>query len=241
MKELIISLITLSLFIPCTFAEKEKKKTSKDNLGSLIKQLDDNEFAKREAAVKKLTELGAAAVPALNRATRRKSPESSMRAFDIIVRQYKDGNEATKKKATNALKKIAKSENLHAAKAKKVLEPPKDVPGTSNELSARADIKIDGDAGIHRRVSVMVQNGITKVDAEENGQKVKILQDPEKGITIEITDQIEGKKETKKYQAKSLEELREKDPEAHKIYQKYTGNVKADEGNVHIKIESKTP
>ena len=57
MKELIISLITLSLFIPCTFAEKEKKKTSKDNLGSLIKQLDDNEFSKREAAVKKLTEL----------------------------------------------------------------------------------------------------------------------------------------------------------------------------------------
>ena len=110
MKELIISLITLSLFIPCTFAEKEKKKTIKNNLGSLIKQLDDNEFSKREAAVKKLTELGAAAVPALNRATRRKSPESSMRAFDIIVRQYRDGNEATKKKATNALKKIAKSE-----------------------------------------------------------------------------------------------------------------------------------
>ena len=107
-----------------------------------------------EQAVKKLTELGAAAIPALNRATRRKSPESSMRAFDIIVRQYKDGDEATKKKATSALKKIAKSESSHSAKAKKALEPLKNAPGTANKVTAKADIKIGGNAGINRRVSV---------------------------------------------------------------------------------------
>ncbi len=177
MKELIISLLTVSLLIPAAFADKDKKAASTGNIGSLIKQLDDDEFAKRESAGKELTEMGAAAIPALTRATRRKSPESSMRAFNIIVRQYRDGDEAAKKKATNALKKIAKSGNAQAAKAKKALEPPKDVPGPANELTARADIRIDCNAGINRRVSVTVQNGVTKVDAEENGKQVSILVD----------------------------------------------------------------
>ena len=241
MKELIISLITLSLFIPCTFAEKEKGGKGNNNIGSLIKQLDDDQFSKREAAVKELTELGATAIPALTKATRRKSPESSMRAFNIIVRQYKDGDEATKNKATNALKKIAKSDKPYAAEATKVLEPPKNVPGTANGVTAKADIKIGGNAGINRRVSVMIQNGVTTVNAEENGQKVKILKDPKKGITVEITEGKEGKKETNKYQAANAEELKKKNPKAHELYQKYTGNVKADGGNVNIKIESKTP
>ncbi|MFL2480875.1 MAG: hypothetical protein ACJ0K4_15130 [Verrucomicrobiales bacterium] len=241
MKELIISLITFSLFTPCAFAEKEKGGKGNNNIGSLIKQLDDDQFSKREAAVKKLTELGAAAIPALTKATRRKSPESSMRAFNIIVRQYKDGDGATKNKATNALKKIAKSDKPHAAEAKKLLEPPKSVPRTANGVTAKADIKIGGHAGINRRVSVMVQNGVTTVDAEENGQKVKILEDPKKGITVEITEGKEGKKETNKYQAANAEELKKKNPKAHELYQKYTGNVKADGGNVNIKIESKTP
>ena len=241
MKELIISLITFALFTPCAFAEKEKGKKGGNNIGSLIKQLDDDQFSKREAAVKKLTELGAAAIPALTKATRRKSPESSMRAFNIIVRQYKDGDEATKNKATNALKKIAKSDKPHAAEAKKLLEPPKNVLGTANGVTAKADIQIGGNAGINRRVSVMVQNGVTTVDAEENGQKVKILENPKKGITVEITEGKEGKKETNKYQAANAEELKKKNPKAHELYQKYTGNVKADGGNVNIKIESKTP
>ena len=241
MKELIVGLITLSLFIPCSFAEKEKKGASNGNVGSLIKQLDDDEFSKRESAVKKLIKLGAAAIPALTKATKRKSPESSMRAFNIIVSQYKDGDEEAKKKATNALKKIAKSENSHAAKAKKALDPPKDVPETGNGLTAKADIKINGNAGINRRVSVTVQNGVTKVDAEENGQQVSILEDAQKRITVEVTENKGKKKETRKYQAANAAELKEKHPEAHKLYQKYTGNVKTDDGNVSIKIESKTP
>ena len=71
MKELIISLLTVSLLIPAAFADKDKKAASTGNIGSLIKQLDDDEFAKRESAGKELTEMGAAAIPALARATRR--------------------------------------------------------------------------------------------------------------------------------------------------------------------------
>ena len=241
MKELIISFIALSIFMPCAFAEKKKKKSGSGKISSLIKQLNDDEFSKRESAVKKLTELGAAAVPALTRATRLKSPEPSMRAFDIIVHHYRTGDEETKKKAANALKKIAKSKSSHATKAKEAIEAPKEVAGTANKVTAKADIRVGGEGISFKRVSVTVQDGITKVDAEENGQKVKIHDDPEKGISIEITEDKEGKKETNKYQAANAEELRKKNPEAHKIYQKYTGNVKAGEGTVNIKIESKTP
>ena len=241
MKEIIISLIALLIFMPFTHAGKEKKSNRPGKISSLIKQLNDDEFSKREEAVKQLTKLGATAVPALTRATRLKSPEPSMRAFDIIVRQYRNGNDETKEKATNALKKIAKSKSSHATKAKEVIEAPKEVAGNSNTVTAKADIRVEGEGISFKRVSVTVQNGITKVDAEENGQKVKILDDPENGISVEITEDKEGKKETHKYQAADTEELKKKHPEAHKLYRKYTGNVKADEGTVNIRIESKAP
>jgi hypothetical protein len=241
MRELIISLLALSLLIPCAYADKAKKAAIAGNISSLIKQLGDDEFAKRESAGKKLAEMGASAIPALTKESRRKSPESSVRAFKIIVRQYNGGDETAKKKATNALKKIAKSGTAHADKAKKVLEPAKDNPGPGEGLSAKADIQVAGNAGINRRVSVMVQNGVTKVDAEENGKRVTILDDPNKGIMVEVTEEKAGKKETKKYEAGNAKELKEKHPEAHKLYQQYTANVQANNGNVSIKIESNTP
>ena len=85
----------------------------------------------------------------------------------------------------------------------------------------------------------MVQNGITRVDAKENGNHVKISKGPQ-GITIENTVEKDGKKETQKFKAANTEELKANHPKAHKLMEKYTGNIKTDDGNVRIKVESST-
>lgn len=203
----------------------------------LIKQLDDDEFAQREAAVKKLAEMGAIAIPALTEAIKGKSPEASMRAFDIIVRHYKGGDEAVKKTAASALQKIVKSGKSFAVRAKQALDPTKPDPRIGVPFRGR----IAGKAGIPRRVAVSIQNGVKQVDAEENGRQVKILDDPQKGIKVEVTEEKEGKKETRKYGAGSVDELKEKHPEAFRLYQQYAGNVRADAGNVRIHLKSDAP
>jgi hypothetical protein len=208
-----------------------------DDVASLIKKLDHDEFVQRESAGKKLAEMGAIAIPTLAEITNGKSPEASMRAFDIIVRHYKGGDEEVKTTATSALQKIVKSGKSFATRAKQALDPTKPAPRLGVALRGR----IVGNAGIQRRVAVSIQNGVKQIDAEEDGRHVKILDDPQKGIKVEVTEENEGKKETRKYEAESVDELKEKHPEAHRLYQQYAGNVDAGGGNVRIHLKSDAP
>ena len=208
-----------------------------DDVASLIKELDHDEFLQREAAGKKLAEMGAIAIPALAEVTKGKSPEVSMRAFDIIVRHYKGGDEEVKKTAASALQKIVKSGKSFAARAKQTLDFTKPAPRVGVPFRAR----IVGNAGIKRRVAVSIQNGVKQVAAEEDGRQIKIFDDPQKGIKVEVTEEKEGKKETRKYEAESVDELKEKHPEAHRLYQQYAGNIHAGAGNVRIRLKAEAP
>jgi hypothetical protein len=208
-----------------------------EDISPLIKQLDHDEFKQREAAEKKLTELGEMAIPALAETTKSKSPEASMRAFDIIVHHYKGGNDEVQKTAAKALQKIMESGKAFAARAKQVIEPTK--PALRGEQQFK--LQVDGNAGIQRRVTVSIQNGVKQVDAQEGGRHVKILDDPEKGIKVEVTEEKEGKKEIKKYKAGNVGELKANHPEAHRLYQKYVGNVRANGGNIRIRLKSDAP
>lgn len=207
------------------------------DVAPLIKQLDDDGFAQREAAVKKLAKMGAIAIPALAKATKGKSPEVSMRAFDIILRHYKGGDEEAKETAAGALQRIAESGKSFAARAKQALKPPKPAPRPGIQFRGQ----IAGNAGIQRRVAILLQKGVKQIDVEEDGRQVKILDDPQNGIKVEVTEEKEGKKETTKYEAQSVEELKEKHPEAHKLYQKYAGNARNRDGNIRIQIERVAP
>ena len=61
-----------------------------DEVAPLIRQLDHDEFAQREAAGEKLTEMGAVAIPALVAAAKGKSPEASMRGAASASRPRPD-------------------------------------------------------------------------------------------------------------------------------------------------------
>ncbi|MCP4846709.1 MAG: hypothetical protein GY899_02030 [Verrucomicrobiaceae bacterium] len=218
-------------------------KTASEQVGKtedippLIKQLDHDEFKQRESAEKGLRELGVIAIPALVQVVNSKSPEASVRAFNIIAHHFKSGEDEARETAAEVLQKLKESGESFSARAKQVIEAKENTPRVGN----RFNLQVAGNAGLQRRVAVTVKNGIKQVDAKEGGRQVKIVDDPQKGITVEVTEEENGKRETKKFAAGNIDELKEKNPEAHRLYEKYVGNVRANGGNIRIQIKSNTP
>ena len=239
MKKIITFVIYCSLLLSNSLADKNQTSQRKDTINNLIKALDDENFSKREAAAKELEKLGKAAIPALTKAIRRNSPESSIKALNIIITHYNSDDKKNKERAKKALKKIAELGNTYAKEATQALNPPKAIVKTKKNSSAKANIHIEGVAGKTNSISVIIQNGITTVNAKENGSHVIINKSPE-GITIENTTENNGVKETQKFKAANAEGLKKNHPEAYKLLQKYTENIQTnnDDGGIRIKVES---
>ena len=87
---------------------------------------------------------------------------------------------------------------------------PKDVSGATQERRNTHEIKIHN------------VNGVKNIYVTENQRKITIIDDPNRGIKIEITDTQDGKPVTRTYQEKNINELQKKSPEAYKIYKKYS-------------------
>jgi hypothetical protein len=95
------------------------------------------------------------------------------------------------------------------------------VPGRIG--AAQIQIQVAGGAGGNiRKMKITEVNGIKSIEAEGNGKKVQITDDPTKGIQMEVTETKDGKETTQKYEAKDAAELKTKHPEAHKLYEEYS-------------------
>ena len=81
-------------------------------VAELALQLDSDEFAHREEASQKLTELGAAAVPELAKTAQGPSLEASARAFAILKKFATGDNPALQNAARETLSKIAAQREL---------------------------------------------------------------------------------------------------------------------------------
>ncbi len=190
------------------------------DIAVLVKQLDSDRFADRQAASQELEKIGRAAIPALAEAAGGDSLEVTVRSIDILRKLGESEDETLQKESKTALKKIAESDCPSAARraqdALKALEPP---PAAPHQIMPGAiQLNVAGGA---RRVSVKNINGVKEIDAEEGDRKVKVVDDPKSGIKMEVTTKKNGKEVTEKYEAKNEEELKKKHPEAYKIYKKY--------------------
>ena len=79
-------------------------------------------------------------------------------------------------------------------------------------------------------------NGAKEVDVDETDRKIKIHEEPQKVIRIEVTTKKNGKDVTEKYEAKDAEELKKRHPEGHKIYELY-GKTQGGLGGIQIQIQ----
>jgi hypothetical protein len=208
-------------------------ESTADDVAELIKQLDDNRFSQRQAASRKLFAAGKSAIPALAEAAAGNSREVTTRAIDVLKSHLQNGDEASIAAAKEALDKIAQSDNPTAARAAEEALRPKEEPNAQVPGFPGGGIQIQGGqiqiqvqaiaGGNGKRTSIKIINGVKEIDAQDNDRKVKIIDDPNNGIKIEVTEKNkEGKEETKKYEAKNADELKKNHPDAHKIYEEYS-------------------
>lgn len=206
------------------------EEPSQPDYDALAKQLDSDSFAEREAATSELKKAGEAAFPALQRAALGSSPEAASRAFKIFKAHFESDDEKLQEATRKALDEVANS-GVPAAteKANRILDPrgvrrPVNPFGNPN-LNAQFQFQFGGGNAGGRRVSSRTVNGVKQIDAEENGEKVKIVDDPANGITVEITKKKNGKEVTEKFSARDRAELKKKHPAADLAYQKYDAPI----------------
>jgi uncharacterized protein YukE len=197
------------------------------DLDSLVKQLDAEKFTDRQAASQKLIKAGAKAIEALRKAAAGDSREARTRAVEILKKHFEGDDDALKKAAMEALEKLAEGDKPIIARLAKGILKPKPAPGQGGIRigPAQIQIQVQNVAGGGRQVRTKITNGVKEIEAEENGRKVKIVDDPNNGIKMEITEKKDGKETTRKIEAKDADDLKKKDAEAHKIYEQYSKNA----------------
>ena len=203
----------------------------------LVKQLDAADFDTREAACGKLAAVGKPSIAALEKAAATGNLEVSSRATSVLGKLLKSTDAATETAAREALQHLADGASPAAArKAKSILEPKEEstsgpgivMPGNGfggfgGQIIINGGQLNIGGGGVMRTLTAKNVNGIKEVNAVEDGKTVKIVEDPARGIKIELTEKQNGKDVTKKYDAKNVEDLK-KIPAGYDLYKKYLGN-----------------
>jgi hypothetical protein len=200
-------------------------------IADLIKQLDADSFSERQAATTQLIERGKEAIDGLKQAATSESAEASTRAFEIL-RKHLEGKDAELKAAAKeALQKIAAGDNAAARRASDILNPkivsPNETPAPRPAIAPGIRVFGGGRIAIAaagagaKRVSVKDVDGVKEIEAVEGDRTVKINEDPGKSLKVKITEKKDGKEESKEYEAKNADELKEKHPEAFKAYEQW--------------------
>jgi len=240
--------VSLTLFgLVCSVAavvaaEEEAKHKPADGIASaagiadLVRQLDADQYSQREAATKRLTAIGKAAIPAVRKAATEGSLEVTGRSIDILKSLYASSDEATKAAAEDALQKLAEGDHEAAARRAKGVLKPKEVPGRALPRGGM----IPGGA---KKVSVKTVNGVKTIEVVAKDRKIEIVEDPKQGIKMAITTKKDGKEETERIEAKNADELKKKNEGAYKLYsafaQKQNGvaaaKIKLNQGNIRVR------
>jgi hypothetical protein len=239
------SLLIVLALTALAVADEAAKPTVSPELQKLLQQLDADDFDDRASASEQLSKLGKDALPALEEGVRSDSPEVATRSFDLLQQLFEKGDEAAKVAAKSSLDKLAQGSDRVAAQAKKMLEP-KPVPMDPNDSTGRVRILGGGairilgprmvrapvpiapaiveGAVVRRGISISTTvggDGVKTITGDEDGKKVKIVEDPKKGIEGEYTETKDGKETTTKFAAPNADELKLKHPEAFKLYERF--------------------
>ena len=225
------------------------KTASPEDIGQWIKDLDSNSFTARQTASRKLAEAGKDAIDPLGKAATGDSLEVTRQAIDILRHHFQSGEAPLKDAAQAALKKLSESDNKSAASRASEILTQAATQNTPNNAQAGpfgpagvgriiigggGAIQINGNGGF-QKIQVQNNNGVKTIDVDDNGKKIKIEED-NNGIKVTTTEKVNGQDKTETTEAKDVDELKKKNPEAAKAYEKYgKGNGI---GNIQIQIQA---
>ncbi len=192
----------------------------------LAAALDASRFSERQSASEKLAALGAAAIPAMEKAAEGESLEVITRAIELLKKLLDSAEASTRTDARQALQRLAKTRRPTASRLAREVLKVKEAEDTLKAQQAAQFVNrqqfgpIQFAPGISaRRVRVQNSNGGREIAIEETSRKIRINDGKGQPIKIEITTTTNGKDSTEKYQAKDVDELKKRHPQAHKFYQ----------------------
>jgi hypothetical protein len=246
---------------PAEKADAAKSQPSPAEISQWIKDLDSDTFATRQTAADMLVQTGKPAVEPVAEAAVGKSLEVTMQAIGVLRRFMQSTDVATHDAAKDALEQLAKSESAAAVPAKEALAPPPapaNVPGNIRgfgrmgiggniQIGPGGNIQIGVPAPAGRggnipaggmqvfRIQANNVNQTRSVDVNENGKRTHITDD-QNGIEVKVTESVGGKEKTDTFKAKDADELKNKFPEAHKLYEKYMNGPGI--GNLQIQAQA---
>lgn len=168
---------------------------------TLIEQLGDDNPRVRDAAAASLRKLGKDALPALKGATRDEDPQIRTSAESLVA----ELTEPRKVQPTTAQAQANAGPGVIMLNGGGlILNNVRFGPGMQGQM----------------QVHVVANGQATRdVSVNENGRKVHIHEDND-GVKVEVTDNGE----TKEYAAKNSAELKEKQPDGFKEYERYMNN-----------------
>ena len=189
-------------------------------LDELIDELGSPRFGIRLQAARKLKAAGEQGIETLRRATQTGTQETATQALQILQQHMENAdNDGLKMAAKKALQKISADEkNPNSSAARRILSKNADSQSMQNRQFPRLPLMVPGNIrGAAMRVQVQNKNGKLRIQVEKNGQKTSITE-VENGIQVEKKD-AKGKSSKNTY--KNVEELKQKDKDAHQIFEQY--------------------
>ena len=166
-----------------------------------------------------LQRLGSAAIESLERVVLHGSSEAAGRALGILKRNFFSDSEQLSAPAREALQRIAQTENHPSAlQAQRILTPPEPEPKPSAARPRQVPLPV---APMNQQIQVQIKsvNGQREIKINENGREFRFRDDGD-GIAVERPD---GKGGVQKDRYKDKAELKEKDPDAYQVYERYAG------------------
>jgi hypothetical protein len=198
-------------------------------------RLESPLFGERQQASRMLIHLGSRALPYVEEAATSEDPEVRARALAILEHHFRYGHEPIKQAVREILQRLVQSAGPVARAAQLVLNPPP--PSSPQDIQQRlfalqlaqlGQLQVQGAAvqgvivqgafanqGVNRSATIQEANGRT-VRLWQNGQQIR----------MEWTEpQPQGQPVTKRAEAASLDELKNKHPEAYQVYKQYAPRV----------------
>ncbi len=197
---------------------------SQTEIEKLIEQLSSDSFDARREAKDQLASLGVRAVPALAEAAG-KDTDAAYSAVRILSRMLSEGDEAAVKAARKALQKLAEGKNAIARQARETLQEADEGgraaqagPGRLGLRAAANFLRTEvGPRGV-RTVQRTVADGTERIMIREPDRTLQVTLSAEGEISVRLIP-TDARQKPATYEAASAKELREKHPEAWKLYE----------------------
>jgi hypothetical protein len=209
-------------------AEKPADDAQAAKIAKWVSDLRNEQYATRKQAADALVDAGAAAAEPVARAAYSDDREPPRRYVGILREMLHSGDEPTETAAKAALEKLAQSDRKFLAEqAAEALKAPAPAGRRGGARIQIGGIVVAG--GQNVRISSKNTNGQREVTVEIGPKKIHFTDDNGRDIVMQVTEPVKDADgntapQTKEYVADDLDDLKQKHPDAARLYEQFGGN-----------------